>query len=119
MDTNITKIVVFSTSFLLFSVSNSAFAAGSNDQSNSTLSSLAGDAVPAAQLGALRARGTVIVSSVNNGTVANNSINGNSVTGKITDIQSANNNAGLTTIFQNTGNNALLQNSTSVYISVH
>jgi len=119
MDTMNTKIAVFSASLLLFPISHAAFAAGSNDQPNSTLSSLAGDAVPAAQLGTLRARGTVIVSSVNNGTVSNNSINGNTVTGNISDYASVNNNAGLTTVFQNTGNNTLLQNSTSVYISMH
>jgi len=119
MDTRNTKIVAFVACFIVLPISHSAFAASYETQQNSALSSLAGAAVPTAQLGAVRARGDVIVSAVNNGTVSGNTIAGNTTTGTITDIQSINNNSGITTIFQNTGNNSLFQNSTSVYISLH
>jgi hypothetical protein len=119
MDTMRIRPVVLAACFLLFAMSHFAIAAPDDNPPNTAINSLAGTAVPTTQLGELRARGSIIVSSTNNGTVSNNTINGNTTTGTIMNSESANNNAGLTTIFQNTGNNALLQNSTSIYISIH
>jgi hypothetical protein len=119
MDRMNAKIVVAAACFVLFSTVHLASAAPNDDQSGSALSSLAGAAVSTTQLGEFRARGNVVVSSVDNGTVTNNSVSGNVTTGAITDDQSMNSNAGITTIFQNTGNNSLFQNSTAVYISLH
>jgi hypothetical protein len=101
----------------LFSASRPAFAAGSNDPSEAALSSLAGSAVSTAQLRSMRG-GSLVVSSGNIGTDTDNSANF-SPTGKITDNQSINNNAGITTVFQNTGNNTLFQSSTTVNISLY
>ena len=39
--------------------------------------------------------------------------------GAITNKDSINNNAGITTIFQNTGNNSLFQNQTTVNVTLH
>lgn len=113
------KIIVFAASLVITSTPYAAFAAGSSNQTNAALNSLAGTAVTASQLNGMRARGNIIVSSIDNGSVTGNSVGNNSTTGSINDSQSINNNAGLTTIFQNTGNNSLIQNSTSIYISVH
>ncbi len=77
-----------------------------------------GPPVTTAQLKTARARGELVVSAASSGTVGNNSIGSGSVTGTITDNQSIQNDSGFTTVLQNTGNNALLQNSTSIYVSV-
>lgn len=83
------------------------------------LSQLAGTAIPTAQLGQMRGEGGVAL-SLNDGQVSGNSVGPNSVTGSNSIASnSVSNNSGITTVFQNTGNNALLQNSTSIYISVH
>ncbi|WP_297368649.1 hypothetical protein [Acidocella sp.] len=91
-------------------------AAGAGDTSNDPLASLGGSAVNAAQLSAMRG-GTFVASSVNIGIDTGNSAN-NSVTGGISNNQSVNNNTGLTTVLQNTGNNALLQSSMTINIAV-
>ena len=118
MDVIYTKNIVFVMCFMLLSMSHFARAAPAGSSSDAVLNSLSGAAVSTAQLGALRARGSVVVSSENNGIVANNTISGNSTTGGIMDLKSANNNSGFTTIFQNTGNNSLMQSSTAIYISM-
>jgi hypothetical protein len=110
-------IVTFSISCALFSVSYPAIAAGSSDEANAALTSLADSAIPTAQLSTLRG-GNLVVSSANVGIDTGNNAN-NSPTGNILDNQSINSNTGITTIFQNTGNNALFQSSTTVNISVH
>jgi hypothetical protein len=112
-------IISVAVSCALFSASRPAFAAGSGhtDPADAALSSLAGTAVPTTQLRAMRG-GALFVSSGNVGTDTGNSAN-NSPTGKIIDNQSINNNTGITTIFQNTGNNSLMQSSTTVNISVY
>jgi hypothetical protein len=110
-------IITLAVSCTLLSVSHPAIAAGSSDQANETLNSLAGSAVPTTQLSTLRG-GNFVVSSANVGIDTGNSAN-NSPTGSIADNQSIDNNTGITTIFQNTGNNALFQSSTTVNISVH
>ena len=79
---------------------------------------LAGTAVPDAELGRGRARGIFLNGAASNGLVNGNSIGARSVTGLITNTNSVNNNTGLTTVFQNTGNNSLFQSSTSIYITV-
>ena len=110
-------IISIAVSCASFSASHPAFAAGSDSQTDAALSGLAGAAVSTAQLRAMRG-GDFVVSSVNIGADAGNSAN-NSPTGKIVNEQSINNNTGITTIFQNTGNNALFQSSTTVNISVY
>ena len=94
-----------------------ASAAPAVDSNTGTFAVL-GAPVPVAQLKAARARGEIVVSAASNGSVGNNTVSGSSVTGTITDSQSIQNNSGFTTVQQNTGNNALLQNSTSIYVSV-
>ncbi len=76
-----------------------------------------GAPLPAEALQTARARGELVVSAASNGTVGQNTVGSGSVTGTITDTQSIANTSGFTTVQQNTGNNALLQNSTSIYIS--
>jgi hypothetical protein len=109
-------IISVAASCALFSASHPAFAAGSSNPADAALSSLAGTAVPTTQLRTMRGSNLVVSSNV--GTDTGNSAN-NSPTGKIVDNQSINNNAGITTVFQNTGNNALIQSSTTVNISVY
>ena len=80
---------------------------------------LAGTAVSDVELARGRARGILLNGAASNGLVGGNSIGARSVTGVITNTNSVNNNTGLTTVFQNTGNNSLFQSSTSIYITVH
>lgn len=83
------------------------------------LSALAGTAVPDSVLGHDRARGIQLNTVAGGtGTVAANTIGNRSTTGVISTTNSINNNTGLTTVFQNTGNNSLFQSSTSIYISI-
>lgn len=83
------------------------------------LAALAGAAVPNAELGRSRARGILVNGAASNGTVSDVQVGAGSITGLITNTNSVNNNTGLTTVFQNTGNNSLFQSSTSIYISIH
>ena len=94
------------------------------------LSALAGSAVPAAQLGREHARGIKTINvdtntnisfdgSLSEGALRNNAVIGNSTTGTITTNNSINNNTGITTVFQNSGNNSLFQQTTSINITVH
>ena len=93
------------------------------------LGALAGSAVPAAELNQQHARGirnvnvdtnfAVESGSLNSGALRGNSVTGTSDTGTITTTGSINNNTGFTTVFQNSGNNSLFQQSTSIYITVH
>jgi hypothetical protein len=119
MNTMRINIVMLISGLALFAMPHFAGAATLGDPANSALSSLAGTAVSASQLEASRARGDVIVSAVNNGTVNNNSIDGDTTTGAIMNSMSGNDNSGITSIFQNTGNESLIQNSTSIYISTN
>lgn len=83
---------------------------------------LAGTSVPAGQLGAERAQGIVV--SIGNATASahlkQNSVGDNSVTGYITNTGgSVTNNTGITNVFQNTGNNSLIQNNMAITINLH
>ena len=91
---------------------------------------LLGSAVPATELGQQHARGIKITNidsnytvdsgaALSNGALRGNSVVGTSDTGTITTSGSINNNSGFTTVFQNSGNNSLFQQSTSIYITVH
>jgi hypothetical protein len=106
--------------------------AGENNAGGATggiLGTLAGSAVPTAELNQQHARGiknvnvnsnfTVESGSLNSGALRGNSVTGTSDTGTITTTGSINNNTGFTTVFQNSGNNSLFQQSTSIYITVH
>ena len=44
---------------------------------------------------------------------------GSSTTGLISNTNSVNNNMGITTVFQNSGNNSLFQQSTAITITIH
>jgi hypothetical protein len=93
------------------------------------LGALAGSAVSTAELNQQHARGikninvntnyTVESGSLNSGALRGNAVIGTSDTGTITTTGSINNNTGFTTVFQNSGNNSLFQQSTSIYITVH
>jgi hypothetical protein len=88
----------------------------------SILGALAGSAVPAAELNQQHARGIKNVNvdtnfavesgSLNSGALRGNSVTGTSDTGTITTTGSINNNTGFTTVFENSGNNSLFQQST-------
>jgi hypothetical protein len=109
--------------------------AGENNLAGGTgsiLGALAGSVVPAAELNQQHAPGirnidtnyTVESGSLNSGALRGNSVTGTSDTGTsdtgtITTTGSINNNNGFTTVFQNSGNNSLFQQSTSIYITVH
>jgi len=101
---------------------------GSAAKSAGVLQGLAGLAIPAAELGRQSARGIKIIDvdtnftfdgALSNGALRGNAVVGTSDTGFITTTNSINNNTGITTVFQNSGNNSLFQQSTSIVINVH
>ncbi len=92
------------------------------------LQGLAGSAIPAAELSRQSARGIKNISvdtnftfdgALSNGALKGNTVIGTSDTGLISTTNSINNNTGITTVFQNSGNNSLFQQSTSIVINVH
>ena len=92
------------------------------------LNKLAGNVVPAAELQRQQARGIKNIAvdttfnfdgALSDGSLRGNSVIGNSTTGAITTTGSINNNTGITTVFQNSGNNSLFQQTTSIVITVH
>jgi hypothetical protein len=99
-------------------------------EARSIVSELAGSAVAPAELNSEHARGTTNIkldaataqggagSSFDNGLVHGNAVTGTSTTGMITTTNSVNNNMGITTVFQNSGNNSLFQQSTAINITV-
>ena len=94
------------------------------------ISVLAGSAVPTAELNSQHARGSTNIkvdaatasggngSSFDNGLVHGNAVTGTSTTGAIATTGSINNNMGITTVFQNSGNNSLFQQSTAINITL-
>mgnify|MGYP003365143355 CR=1 FL=1 len=76
---------------------------------------LAGAAVSSRDLGLVAARG--LPSDMSASVQGNTNLSGGG--GQITNQNALNNNTGITTIFQNTGNNSLFQNQTVVNISIH
>jgi hypothetical protein len=93
----------------------------------SVISILAGSAVPAAELNSQHARGSTNIkvdalggngSSSDSGLVHGNAVIGTSTTGMISTTNSVNNNMGITTVFQNSGNNSLFQQSTAINITL-
>jgi hypothetical protein len=93
------------------------------------ISELAGTAVPTAELNKQHARGSTNInvnaltagdgSSFNEGALHGNAVIGTSATGLITTTNSINNNSGITTVFQNSGNNSMFQQSTAINITMH
>jgi hypothetical protein len=103
--------------------------AGEKGAPGRILGALEGTAVPAAQLGREHARGAKNITVDNNTTISfegslsegalrGNSVIGNSTTGTITTTGSINNNTGITTVFQNSGNNSLFQQTMAINITV-
>jgi len=99
-----------------------------NNGTGNIVGALAGSVVPTAELSRQHARGASNINvdttvnsdgSFNLGDVRGNAVGVNSATGTITTTGSINNNTGFTTVFQNSGNNSLFQQSTSIYITVH
>ena len=93
------------------------------------LGALAGAAVPAAELGRQQARGVmaagadcISVACVQTQTIFKNPIiNTTTTTTTLTNtatIGSINNNTGITTVFQNSGNNSLFQQTTAINVTV-
>lgn len=90
---------------------------------------LAGSAVPTAELNKQHARGSTNINvkaltagdgaSFNDGALRGNAVIGSSATGTISTTNSVNNNSGITTVFQNSGNNSLFQQSTAINITLH
>ena len=106
--------------------------AGENSSvaASGVLGALAGSAVPATELNQQHARGIKITNvdsnytvdsgaALSNGALRGNSVVGTSDTGTITTTGSINGNNGFTTVFQNSGNNSLFQQTTAIYITVH
>lgn len=88
------------------------------------LGALAGTALPSAELGRERARGIAINingsgSAISAGTSSANAVIGSPITGLITNDHSIDNNAGITSVLQNFGNNSIMQVSTTINIAVH
>ena len=110
---------------------HSSCLAGENNVNSGTgniLGALAGSAVPTAELNQQHARGIKNVNvdtsfnfdgALSNGALRGNSVTGTSDTGTITTTGSINNNTGFTTVFQNSGNNSLFQQTTTINITVH
>jgi hypothetical protein len=99
--------------------------AGESDvtpKASGLLGALAGTALPAVELGRQQARGITNFTfdgALSNGALLGNAVVGPSDTGSITTTGSINNNSGITTVFQNSGNNSLFQQTTSINITVH
>jgi hypothetical protein len=88
------------------------------------LRALAGTALPSAELGRERARGIAINvngsgSAISAGTSSANAVIGSPITGLINNDHSIDNNAGITSVLQNFGNNSIMQVSTTINIAVH
>jgi hypothetical protein len=101
---------------------------GITPRAHGMLSALAGAAVPPAELSRQHARGIKNIDvgtnntfdgALSNGALRGNAVIGPSDTGSITTTGSINNNTGITTVFQNSGNNSLFQQTTSINIAVH
>ena len=90
---------------------------------------LAGSTVPASDLSSQHARGSTNINintttagdgaSFSDGSVRGNAVIGSSATGFINTENSVNGNMGITTVFQNSGNNSLFQQSTAITITIH
>ena len=110
-----------------FGASGSCFGSRSGGADRITrtavLGALAGNAVPAAELGKERARGIVINTgsgtATSAGTSSGNAVIASPITGLITNDHSINNNAGITSVLQNFGNNSVMQVTTTINITVH
>ena len=101
---------------------------GASGKPADLINKLAGNVVPAAELQRQQARGIKNITvdttfnfdgALSDGSLRGNSVVGNSTTGAITTTGSINNNTGITTVFQNSGNNSLFQQTTSIVITVH
>jgi hypothetical protein len=102
---------------------------GITPSAHGMLSALAGAAVPPTELSRQHARGIkknidvgtnyTFDGALSNGALRGNAVIGPSDTGSITTTGSINNNTGITTVFQNSGNNSLFQQTTSINIAVH
>ena len=99
--------------------------AGESDvtpKASGILGVLSGTALPAVELSRQQARGITSFAfdgALSNGALLGNAVIGPSDTGSITTTGSINNNSGITTVFQNSGNNSLFQQTTSINITVH
>jgi hypothetical protein len=99
---------------------------GGTPKTSPILGALADAALPAAELGRQQARGAANINlnytsngALSDGAVGGNAVIGPSATGGITTTGSINNNTGITTVFQNSGNNSLFQQTTSINITMH
>ncbi len=97
--------------------------AGDSDSGKAAvLGTLSGAAVANSDLGKQHGRGINIIggngANINSGVLTDNSVAGFSVTGTIANTNSVNNNAGITTVLQNTGNNVIFQSAVNINISV-
>jgi len=90
--------------------------------SERVLLALAETSVSAAELGEERARGFAVNvngSALSNGNSVYNHIVSSPITGLIENEHSINNNVGITSVLQNFGNNAVVQTSTTINITVY
>jgi hypothetical protein len=101
---------------------------GMTPKASGILGALAGTALPAVELSRQHARGINNINvdtnytfdgALSNGALRGNAVIGPSDTGGITTTGSINNNTGITTVFQNSGNNSLFQQTTAINITVH
>jgi hypothetical protein len=119
-------LVVASLFTIVVSASGSCLAADRRGASGSSavLGVLTGTALPSIELGKERARGIAINvngsgSALSAGTSSANAVIGSPITGLISNDHSIDNNAGITSVLQNFGNNSVMQVSTTINISVH
>jgi hypothetical protein len=113
-----------------FGVQDSCLAgeSGTSPKGTGALGALASNVVPAAELSRQHARGInninfdtnyTLDGAISNGALRGNAVIGPSDTGSIRTTGSINNNTGITTVFQNSGNNSLFQQTTAINITVH
>ena len=91
------------------------FSAAAQQQQPAITELLAGSAVTDRDLGNQHGRG---LNFANDGSVTGN-VNYSGGGGPISNADSIKNNAGITTVFQNTGNNSLFQNQTTINVTLH
>jgi hypothetical protein len=110
-----TKLLTFFSGLLVLGASLSPLSAAAQQQPSGIAGLLAGSAVTDRDLGNQHGRG---LNLQNDGSLTGN-VNYSGGGGPISNADSIKNNAGITTVFQNTGNNSLFQNQTTINVTLH
>ena len=110
-----TKLLTFFCGLIVLGASLLPLCAAAQQQPSGIAGLLASSAVTDRDLSTQHGRGLDLQ---NNATVAGN-VNYSGGGGPISNADSIKNNAGITTVFQNTGNNSLFQNQTTINVTLH